>query len=256
MLELFVNIATEYVNNDDIQFLKLQNLNVELYLSSEDMDGDAKVNIEEVTNIIKNNDFKVTVHAPFYDLNLGAYDKKIRKLSEDRVLWALYKAKELNARAVIVHPGYGTNSLGLNFDKWLERAKESISIITNKAIELQLQLAFENVFDNSPNELLKLLKEFNSDNIGICFDIGHFNLFSTVGIKSWLESFGEKIIEIHLHDNHGISDDHIAIGDGNIKFEPIIEWYKKVIKKPILTLELTQKTHIIKSVNLIRKILQ
>ena len=56
----------------------------------------------------------------------------------------------------------------------------------------------------------------------LCFDAGHFNLFSKITLSELLDKTGRYIYELHLHDNDGTSDDHYAIGDGNIDFEAIL----------------------------------
>ena len=77
----------------------------------------------------------------------------------------------------------------------------------------------ENIFEEAPETLRMLVKEINSPNLGVCFDTGHFNLFSKVPLEKWFEEIGDNIIEVHLHDNTGSNDDHLGIGDGNIDFD-------------------------------------
>jgi sugar phosphate isomerase/epimerase len=43
--------------------------------------------------------------------------------------------------------------------------------------------------------------------------------------------------ELHLHDNDGIKDDHLAIGAGKIDFECLFEYIEQNSLKPITTVE-------------------
>ena len=52
------------------------------------------------------------------------------------------------------------------------------------------------------------------------FDIGHAN---TAGqVESMVETFGDRIANIHIHDNHGQKDEHLTIGDGDIDFRRVV----------------------------------
>lgn len=51
----------------------------------------------------------------------------------------------------------------------------------------------------------------------ICFDSGHKN-FITPNLAV-LENYGEFVEVLHLHDNHGLSDEHLICGQGTIDWE-------------------------------------
>ena len=56
--------------------------------------------------------------------------------------------------------------------------------------------------------------------LGICFDIGHAN---TMGqIDDMVETFGDRIVNVHIHDNNGQRDEHLTIGDGAIDFDRVL----------------------------------
>ncbi len=249
---IFVNFRIKNLKSEDLDFLSYQNLQPELYFSGEDYDETTAEKLEKMVQDVSQKNFKPIFHAPFFDLNPGAFDPKIRSVSLERILWSLKVAKQFGATQVVVHPGHGPWVLAKNFPGWLERAKESLSQMVAKAGELGLKIAFENIYDDRPEDLLSLLSLFPKETVGVCFDIGHFNLFGRTSLKNWLDAFGNRIFEIHLHDNLGENDDHIAVGDGTIKFGLLFNWLKNQEQMPILTLEMEQKTHVIKSVQRIK----
>jgi len=59
-------------------------------------------------------------------------------------------------------------------------------------------------------------------------DIGHAN---TVGgtpvIVKFINTFKDKLIHIHIHDNNGKKDEHLPIGEGNIDFRKVVYALKK-----------------------------
>lgn len=251
--QIYVNVRVLPLRTEDLDFLSFQKLQPELYFAGEDVDDLTPEKLENIQKEIVDRKFQPCWHSPFFDLNMGASDPRIRQVSEERILWAIRSAKQFGAKQIVIHPGYGPYTLGKNFDKWHERAKPMLSNVVTKAAENGVRIAFENIFDQSPDDLASLLASFPKETAGVCFDLGHFNLFSETAMKSWLETLGQRIFEIHLHDNHGIQDDHIAIGDGTIKFLTIVNWLRPREEKPILTLEMEQKTHIIKSVQRVRE---
>lgn len=249
MTQVNVNIAYQRLDSDSFNFLSCQNLHPEFYFSGDAIDIISEQIISQFVNEVKERKFKPSVHAPFFNLNLGARDKKIRKISYDRMLWAIETASKLNANQVVIHPGYGPWILGHRLTLWLNRAEKKLTRLMDRADQLGIKLAFENIYDESPEDLLYFLNRFPNRNVGICFDVGHFNVFSKVPMEEWLQHIGDRIIECHLHDNDGTADQHIAIGDGKIDYSPLKKWLKEIKKHPTLTLELPHKTHVIKSLN-------
>jgi len=56
------------------------------------------------------------------------------------------------------------------------------------------------------------------EGVGITCDLGHANTAGQVG--PFLEHL-EQFNHLHLHDNHGLSDEHLALGDGSIDWAAI-----------------------------------
>jgi sugar phosphate isomerase/epimerase len=68
-------------------------------------------------------------------------------------------------------------------------------------------------------------------------DIGHHHVFGKKPLKEWVETLGKKIMELHLHDNNGEEDTHLAIGKGNADFASLFQLIKENGLSPIITLE-------------------
>lgn len=250
---LYVNIRVLPFRAEDFEFIAVQHLQPEFYFSAEAAETFAGDKLESLITQLNPWKFSPLFHSPFYDLNPGAHDPKIRAISENRIIQSLETAKKLGATQVVVHPGYGPWVLKRSFPNWLERARESLAKIVAKAVDLQIRIAFENIYDPVPDDLAALISLFPAETVGVCFDIGHFNLFSETAMKTWLDTLGDRIIEVHLHDNLGSEDDHIAIGDGTVKFGTLLAWLPKHRQRVRLTLEMEQRTHVIKSVTRLRE---
>lgn len=251
--EIHVNIAVKDLHPEDLSFLSHQNLHPELYFAGDVIDTMPAEKLDALVKDVAGASFSPSIHAPFYDLNLGALDSKIREVSIERILWTLDVAKRFKACQIVVHPGYNSAILARSFPLWLERAGEGLKRIVSRAAEVGVRVAFENTYDLTPSALLTLLHGLPAATAGICFDIGHFNLHSQTTLREWLDTLGSRIFEVHLHDNLGADDDHIAVGDGTVKFQPLFSWLLKQEKLPLLTLEMEQKTHVIKSIPRVRE---
>jgi sugar phosphate isomerase/epimerase len=76
----------------------------------------------------------------------------------------------------------------------------------------------ENIFEEDPCTLRSLLDAIDSPLFRHCFDVGHWNLFSRIGMEEWFSALGPFIAEAHIHDNHGTEDDHFPLGEAKIDF--------------------------------------
>ena len=73
-------------------------------------------------------------------------------------------------------------------------------------------------------------------------------------MQAWLTALGPKIFEFHLHDNDKSADQHRAIGDGNLDYQPLINWHNTLPEgnSPVLTLEQPDRSHVLKSITKIQ----
>jgi sugar phosphate isomerase/epimerase len=128
--------------------------------------------------------------------------------------------------SIVFHSGYEKWKYALKFDVWLEKSLMTWKPLIKRATDNGLKIAIENIFEDEPTNLRLLMEAAGSENFGICFDTGHFNLFSKVPLDEWLGQLKYHIIELHLHDNNKTFDDHIAIGDGNFNFNTLFATLK------------------------------
>lgn len=150
---------------------------------------------------------------------------------------ALEAASYFNPRALVLHGGYNRWYFNGNTELWLERSLLTWDTTLKRARELNIPIAVENIFEEEPSTLKKLMTAVNDPLFGICFDPGHFNLFTKVAMSVWVETLGPHILEIHLHDNHAANDDHLPMGEGAINFAELFDLLKQHSLSPIYTIE-------------------
>jgi sugar phosphate isomerase/epimerase len=74
-----------------------------------------------------------------------------------------------------------------------------------------------------------------------CFDVGHWNLFKNVTMEEWFSVLGSYISHVHVHDNRGLCDDHLPIGEGNIDFDLYFKLMKQYAPDTVYTIEAHDK---------------
>ena len=119
------------------------------------------------------------------------------------------------------------------FLPYVERAKKSGK-----------KLAFETVFEDwdrrrytsSADELLSLIRSFNSENVVCCWDFGHANVTFKRQAPSVIERIGSLIECVHFHDNVGI-DSHQMAMTGNIDWSATVSAFKSFGYNGVLSVE-------------------
>ena len=179
---------------------------------------------------------KCSVHGPFLDLAPGASDPEILEVTRRRLGAAVEKAALFSPAHMVCHPIYEERRFGYNRRRWLEASLETWEAVARRSRELGFRLVLENVWEEKPEELAGLLEGL--DDVGFCLDVGHANVFSRVDLIGWLEVLGPHLTALHLHDNHGTWDDHLAIGQGGIDFPGLFSWLDQHgIRPRVVTLE-------------------
>lgn len=205
--------------------------------------------LDKIAQTLKENDLRPYIHAPFFDLNVGALDTAIRQVSLKRLFQALSFATQLNASLMVIHPGVDKWRYP-NLDQvWLSNATTSFQSLTEQAVSSDCRLAIENIYEESPSLLVQLVKEIDSEWFGHCFDAGHWHLFGKTTMSEWLEAITPKLLHLHLHDNYGVTDDHLPMGEGTINFKPLQAKLRNMASLPSMTLEAHSVEHLILSLS-------
>jgi sugar phosphate isomerase/epimerase len=230
-------------------------LQPEIYFSGHTLDHLPVREVERAARALTQRKVSVTFHGPFMDLNPGAVDEKARELTVYRLNQVMDLVPYFQPRAIVFHPGYDRWRYDDDVDLWLENSLPTWKIMVERARNLSVRIALENVFDDDPAPLRRLLEAADSPFLGYCMDAGHGHLFSKVPLVGWLEALGSRLMEIHLHDNHGRADEHLPLGRGNIDFPAIFSRIKEDKLHPIYTLEPHEIEHLAPSLEALRKYL-
>ena len=193
--------------------------------------------LDRIAQTLARAQVRPSIHAPFFDLNPGALDPLIRQVTFQRLSQALSVASRFNAHLMIIHPGFDKWRYP-NLDQvWLAHAKDFFPPLLEQAAACGCRLAIENIYEETPDTLVQLVEEIDSEWFGHCFDAGHWHLFGRRPMAEWLDEINSRLFHLHLHDNHGRADDHLPVGDGTIDFTPMKLHLHKLLTLPSMTLE-------------------
>lgn len=233
------------------EFLTL-NLSSEIYIDSEIIDSHPAGDIELINNRFEKYSLAKRIHGPFSDLNPGSPDKKIREVSLERLLGAIELSAKLKADSLTVHSHFEPVFYGRHFEEWLTNSKDAWERLSHEAGKRKISIHIENSIDDSPRAVLELLKAHPY--LGACFDVGHYNVFNPKGWKDALREYPlGSIKEVHLSDNKGDEDSHLALGEGSIDFKGLFEEIGRRNENPIFTLEPHAQDGLLKSLEFIKR---
>lgn len=196
-------------------------INLEVYLSSSVLDT---VEPEEIISLKERLNYtpELTIHAPFMDLSPGAVDSLVRKVTIERFSMVVDIGAALGVKAVVFHSGYEKWKYGLRIEPWLEGSIKTWKEILRR-VDSRFLVCIENIFEDEPSNLRILMEKMESPNFGLCFDTGHFNLFSKVSLKEWLSQTLPYIKELHLHNNDRTADQHYPVDEGTFNMTELLE---------------------------------
>ena len=173
--------------------------------------------------------FRMTLHAPFIDIRLGARDAEERSLSYAKILNAIRLAAEMEIALVTFHPDAVAPEPAASYEEDCRREEEALSRLLPEAHRLGVILLIENMprlpeyhpktCDGS--RIQELFWLFPETELGMTLDIGHA-LQAGVAPEALLRA--GRVRHFHLHENDRCLDRHFAIRSN-------LEWWGKLLKK-------------------------
>lgn len=192
----------------------------------------------------------LSLHAPFADLNLASEKyPTLRDLSFNSCIAWIHTAKRIGCRYIVIHPNNST--VICNRSEVKRRICDSLQALAEISGKAGILLLAENVgiceqqlFDQ--DEYIWLIRSI--PNLFALLDTGHA-FINKWDIPSTARSLSEKLISLHIHDNHGEKDEHLPVGIGIIDWISLWDELVRMPLAPYLVLEYCKAefSHIIKT---------
>jgi sugar phosphate isomerase/epimerase len=213
-------------------------LNPEIGLDAAALDRFTMAEFSSIAEIIHKNARTVTLHGPFIDLSAGSKDPAVRRLTRQRLEQLLDLVPLFQPRSVVCHAGYDAKRYGYFKETWAENSLELWSWMAGRVREHGARLMLENVYEDGPEDIHFFFERLKNQEVGFCLDTGHSSAFGQADLAAWLDTLGPYLGQLHLHDNLGKDDEHLAVGSGRIDFSILFKYLKKNKNiPPIVTLE-------------------
>lgn len=170
---------------------------------------------------------------------------------DELVCRSIEAAKIIGAKWIVVHQRTVPDPTWHSHKKSLEANLKAFSRFADCAYRgsLSTRLAIENMtekqqgrrYGTSVEEILELLDHLQDPVFGVCWDTGHANI-SGVNQPQAIRELGSNLVALHIHDNNGVQDQHIAPFAGNVPWGEVLQALGEVGYKGDFTFEVVHLT--------------
>ena len=175
---------------------------------------------------------RFVLHAPFCELTPCAVDPAVGEVSRRRYRQAAELALSHGVKRMVVHSGFIPNVYDPRW--YLDQAPRFWQeFLAEQPADFQLLL--ENVLDTDPCLLPRTAAAVDDPRLGLCLDVGHAAVYSDRPVREWAEAFLPYLRHVHLHDNDGVTDCHLPLGEGKLPLLPCLADLEQA--RPTYTLE-------------------
>ncbi len=194
-------------------------LEIQDFINPENIDRNAGKIIKGYQKLLAPFKGTLSMHGPFQGICLSSMDRQEQNLALNRLSRAMVLGSELGCTTMVVHSCFNPN---MNYPTYLGSWADNASWFWERFLPLcdrkNMVVTLENIWDRTPTAILRVINHFKSPNLRACLDTGHVNIFSRLPLEEWIESLGGNLAHLHVHDNHGMDDEHLPVGSGNIDF--------------------------------------
>ncbi|MEM0232447.1 MAG: sugar phosphate isomerase/epimerase family protein [Candidatus Nezhaarchaeales archaeon] len=219
--------------------------------------------VQELMELKRGYSLNYVVHAPYDGINISTPQRVLRKASLKLIEKSMRYAHDLEAKLIVVHSGFKSPLDYLkprtSWNLFLEVLKQ----LNKLASDLDIYIGIENMpsgtvaIIQSCEEALTLIEEVQTlDRVGITLDVGHSNTISIHEARNYLLRVSKHLLHIHLHDNSGDVDSHLAVGSGSINWASIMPLMKGLKLIGGLTIEVMRFKDAKKSFDVITRMLR
>lgn len=221
---------------------------IEIFAARQHLDyANRKQHVREIADWFRSSAVPLhSVHSPMFadyewgrtgapPINLAATDRATRIEAMDEVKRALEIAEQIPFRYLIQHLGTANETFS---ERKFEAAMTSIEHLRAFAKPLGVRVLLENIPNEmgTPDKLVEFIQASHFDDVGVCFDVGHAHIMTS--IPEAFEVVKDYIRSTHIHDNAKDKDTHLWPGKGTINWKETIQLLRSCPQIPPLLLEI------------------
>lgn len=233
----FINAPWQQLKSELLDLFVEHRLQPEIGLEGTCLYDEDPAEFHRIADVLRKNDLACTLHAPFFDLAPGALDPYVLAASREKLRRAFDLLAIFRPRSIVCHLQFEENKQGYKLREWTEAALATWRQLLDIATRHQVPMMLENTYEKSPATHLAILSQLDSPCARFCLDVGHLLAFSRSPWQQWLPTLAPWLGQLHLHDNNGESDQHLAPGQGQFDFIGLFTFLRAHRLQPIITLE-------------------
>ncbi len=231
-----------------------EGINPEIGFSHRDLDRFAEADFREIAERLADAGLSVTFHAPFLDLRPGAIEPKIRQVTArpappgfrtHPLVSAPLRRLPCLIRREILH--FLPRSCGSKTVSKPGGASSGMSRVRGRSSPWRTSMS------GAPSPICPLSRRPRLARMsGSASTPGTQTPSGAHRTKSGWRRSASRLGEIHIHDNHGATDEHLPVGEGTFPFPEFMEGVRERNLAPILTVESHSEESLVRMVKNIR----
>ncbi len=161
----------------------------------------------------------------------SCHTSQANSYSEEILKKEIMLCPRLGSSMLVVHPV----TLGFSAHTWDYAYEKPFDAAVFSRLEGYIRFAAEHgvvlALENGPIKVLEQALDFAvrqklQDSLGICIDTGHASMHmdkDPENVLKHLRTFRDHLVQLHIHDNQGSTDDHIIPGTGRISWQAVMD---------------------------------
>jgi sugar phosphate isomerase/epimerase len=181
-----------------------------------------------------------SLHAPFgHDVNLTSPDARQRCEALEKLTVAAEALKILGGVYYVIHPGGEDQRWIWEREARLAHSVEGLTRVweacRQRGLTLVVETPLPHLIGGQPADFSWIVERLPVEGTGVCLDTSHMSLGGF--LFEIIERFGARIVHVQASDNRGVTDDHLAPGEGVIDWRHVVSALERVAYAGVFMLE-------------------
>jgi sugar phosphate isomerase/epimerase len=180
-------------------------------------------NVDEFLKVLPSYSVTPQLHMPISDVNIGSLNPRAWDLAIQTHEQTLVAAARLGIERATIHPGNHSPLSRGHYGKVHETTRKALRRLDTVALEHGVQLCLENMalgWAFETDSMDKIFDLTQGTEYSHCLDVGHAHISKR--LPEFLEH-ADRFANVHIHDNQGVVDDHLTLGDGQVPWRAAVE---------------------------------
>ncbi len=181
---------------------------------------------------------RLAIHGPYAGIDFGSRDCLLKEAVRRRMDLVYHMVADLRPDTLVLHTGCSDILVRFGLtDQWLDPAAAFWQAEIDRYAVLGVRVVLENIAEEQPDAMIELARRVDNRYFGLCLDVGHANLCSSIPPSEWIRRMGGSLMHVHLHDNNGERDEHLPLGRGTIDADAVFDALYRHVPEVTVSLE-------------------